>query len=87
MDQEEWARWKNNRATKKFFKFIADFREQTAREIAAIIADGVSIPKEVMDKTALRCELYKDLEAITCEEISQFYQPEKEEEDEQDNES
>lgn len=84
MEPEEWTRWRNNRTTKKFFKYIEDFRDQTAREVAATVADGISIPQAEMDKTALRCQIYRDLEDIGCEEISQFYQPEKEEDNDED---
>lgn len=84
MEAEQWTRWKNNPATKKFFKYIEDFRDQTAREIAATVADGIAVPPEVMAATALRCEIYKDLEELSCEDISQFYKPETEEDDEQD---
>jgi hypothetical protein len=79
MSPEQWAKWKNNPQTKKFFKYISDFRDQAAREVAAFIAEGISVSHETVEQATLRCQIMKDLEELTCEDITQFYQPEKEE--------
>lgn len=87
MTPEEWTRWKNNRTTKKFFKYVSDFREQAARELSAFIADGISVSKEDLDKVTLQCLLYRDFEELQCEDITSFYEPEKEEDDDGENDS
>lgn len=80
MQAEEWSRWKNNRTTRKFFKYVKDFREQIAHEIAAHIAEGIPIPQGDVEKAALRCQIFMDLEELTSDEIALFY---REEDDEQ----
>lgn len=83
MTPEEWTKWKNNRTTKKFFKFISDFRDQAAREVASFVADGIPVEQDSIKDATLRCQIYKDLEELEHSEIELFYK--KEEEDVGDN--
>jgi hypothetical protein len=79
LSPEEWAKWRNHPETLKFFKYIEDFRLQTGHTIAALISSGISVEDSVIQDAAKRCQIYIDICDLTHADIKEFYNPEKEE--------
>lgn len=81
MNKEEWANWRASPTTVKFFKFLSDYREAIAKELALAVSVGTVPTQEDVLRTAKRCDAISEIEELVAEDIIDFYEPEKEGED------
>lgn len=79
--QEAWASWKTQPITLEFFKYIEDFRENVAKEVAMSIAEGELMPHEIIEELTARCRAYVDIEDLDFDTIDEFYNPKEDEDD------
>ena len=79
LSQKEMETWRNNPTTKKYFKYLNDYRLMLADSMASYLYDGILIDHENLKECALRCEILKDIEDVEFDDIENFYKEEEKE--------
>ena len=70
---EAWVNWKNQPVTKRFFKYITDYRNETGKWFGDDVSNGVMPPAEETEIAVQRCQVYNDIADLTQDEINEFY--------------
>ena len=59
--------------TVAFFQYLEDMREQTARDIAIDIAEGINVPQKHIEQLTASCGVFVMVENAEYSDIEEFY--------------
>lgn len=73
MTDEAWLRWKSLPETGIFFNFLRDVRAQEGENVAMLVAGGIRVNPESVDKATMTCEALLFVEEADFHLIESFY--------------